>query len=225
MRLVYVAFALIITSGCDKFYGPSIRVGYTSPITMAVYRSNGEISKSVLFPCQEVFTGAPDSKITQIVIYSAEQMVHRITKQQIQNMISQELSANGYGVWVLKEDGLYFTMAKPLDGCDTYTKSEAMNTVEQLKREIVVGTSEKAARAMLERHHIEYSYVPKSQIQVFDVPPKPVETYKALEGRLVAIIRNAGSSGGVEKNISIEIDISTDNKVSRIEFKPVYTAP
>jgi len=113
---VLIFILLLSTYGCDQFPGPTIRSEFKSDIKMTVKYSNGESFDHFWKPCDTVFIGATeigkfglkknDVSVENIKIELQGNIIHDYGRSDIDELLIQESSQNGYVVWVMDMNGI-----------------------------------------------------------------------------------------------------------------------
>lgn len=109
--------------------------------------------------------------------------------------------------------------------CNNASKSNAMNTINKIRQELIVGMPLQSVEKVFDAHHLGYTFVLKDQIQQFDIPARPASYYASLKGSVLSIIRGDKSKSGIAKDFSIRVDIDENDKVLSVAIESIYTGP
>lgn len=106
LRLVSFISVVVILGGCDTFYGPKFRNGYSQNIAVFVTYENGQQHSALWPPCRTTYLGQENVEIKEIIVERSGELTHRLGKDEIKKLLERESREPGNSVWNLDSSGV-----------------------------------------------------------------------------------------------------------------------
>ena len=89
MKKFFGILILVLLFGCDPVHGPVIRSEFDKPIRLVVQDQEGNINEGTISPGTSVWQGGRKREIKEISVYQGDNLVFKLTEDQINWLLSQ----------------------------------------------------------------------------------------------------------------------------------------
>lgn len=112
IRWLQLLWVIALLSGCDRFYGPVIRNGYSQNIEIVVSYDDGTKREASWPPCRTSYLGQERKTIKGIFVVVNGEISHEFTEAEIRDFVERGHKESGYAAWVIDSSGVHLSTEK-----------------------------------------------------------------------------------------------------------------
>lgn len=121
-QLLLLFVPIIVLTGCDPFYGPTLSNGFGSEVDMTVVYSDGLVSRTTWPPCRTTLIGRKGQEVVRLSVEKDGNMLLNLSANEIQDMVKKELGAHDVARWSIGPRGIKLDVGKYGNDCHSSTE-------------------------------------------------------------------------------------------------------